>query len=255
MTIKNFPATLLLFLAAFSTGLRAEAPGAKPLNSGKEYHITFDDGETIRNGKILSVTEKEYEIQIRGLTEKIKVERSTIVSAIPVPVADKAPEPPPQFFFSRWEIQALVDFHLGLAALTSFDSFFPAAGVGINTYLTNPIPYIRINAFHAEATFTQITDGERTINAINTILTPRISFSRIGIDWYAGAGGGIAALQLKSYSFNKTSYAWIGRVEIGGAYKIGKNFRVYAGVNGTYWQDSLELLLAVSLNLGVAYVF
>lgn len=238
----------------FCPAINAENKVTSLLVIGKEYNITFDNGETIRNGKIISITENEYEIQIRGLSEKIKIARSTIVGAEPVrdqPVVVVPTKP----VFRQWEIQILADFHFGLAAFAAFDRLFPAVGLGVNADLADPLPYVKINAFHAEATFAQITDGARTIDAINATITPRIAFSRIGVDWYVGAGGGIAALQLKSYTFNKASYTWLGRAEVGGAISFGKKIRFYAGLNGTYWQDSLELLLAVGFSLGAAYVF
>lgn len=233
--------------------IAAEQMGAKPLTVGKEYNITFDDGETIRNGKILSVTETEYEIQIRGLTEKIKVERSTVVAADPVK-DQPVPEPVRQPFFRKWELSLVSDMHLGLAAFRNFDSFFPGAGLGLTSYLTKRIPYTPVNSLHADAAYTRISDGDRSIDMINIITVPRYSRAWLKLEWYAGVGGGIALLSLKSYSFSKFSYAMTARVEIGCAYTITPKMRILAGVNGNYWQDNLETLLSAGFRIGIGYI-
>jgi len=245
---------LIIPLALFcATGLGAEEK-PEALIVGREYHLTFEDGESIRNATVLSITESNYEIQIRGLTERIKVERNTVVSA--ERVKDEPPSLPVRKpIFYRFELQALADFHASLAALQKFDPFFPGAGVGFNVYLAKGLPFVKINAFHAGLTMLQMSDGERTISALTAITTARYTFAGFGIEWYGGAGGGIAALALKSYSFDRTSYAMLGRVEFGGAKQIAAKWRISLAVTGTYWQDNLELLMATGGQIALAYVF
>lgn len=251
--IKMTRNALLMIIATFALGrLAAEKP--EILTIGQEYHLTFEDGESIRNAKVLSVTDRDYEVQIRGLTERIKVERSTVVSA--ERVRDQPPvEAPRQPVFNRFEVQALIDANFGLAAFQNLDSFFPAVGIGLNAYLSQALPYVRINALHAELTAMQITDGERTINALNGVATARYLFQRGGFIWYSGIGGGIAALSLQSYSFSRTSYAMLGRVEFGANRQLSQKISLSLGLTGTYWQDNLELLISVAGQVGVAYQF
>jgi hypothetical protein len=242
----------ILLLSLAPSPLGAEKPGSPPLTIGREYNITFDDGETIRNGKILSATDTEYEIQIRGLTEKIKVERSTVVVAEPVKDQPQ-PTPQPQPVFRKWELSLISDLHLGLASYQSFDSFFPSLGVGITSFLTNRIPYTPVNSVHADATYTRITDGDRIIDKVNLIAVPRFSWNWLKLEWYAGAGGGIALVSLSSYSFSKFSYTMAVRVEIGCAYALNSKLRILTGLNGNYWQDNLETLLSAGLRVGFTY--
>lgn len=243
---------LALVLPCAASSVTAEK--REVLVIGQEYHLVFDDGESIRNAKVLSVTESDYEIQIRGLTERIKVERSTVVSAERVKDQPSA-EPPKQPLFSRFEIQALIDANFGLAAFQKLDTLFPAVGIGLNAYLSQPLPYARINALHAEVTAMQITDGERTMNALNGVATARYLFQRIGFTWYSGIGGGIAALSLKSYSFSRTSYAMLARAEFGATRQLTQKVSLSLGLAATYWQDNLELLISVAGQVGVAYQF
>lgn len=245
---------LMIVLALLCVSGSAEANAQVVLVVGHEYDLTFDDGESIRHAKVLSITESSYEIQIRGLTERIKVERSTVVSADRVQ-DQPTPEPARRPFFSRFEAQVLIDFHLGLAAFQKFDTFFPAAGFGLNAYLSQPLPYIRANAFHGEIMATQITDGDRTINVLQSVVTARYLFQRIGFTWYSGVGGGIAGLSLTSYSFSRTSYAMLGRVEFGSARQVTEKLALSVGLNATYWQDNLELLISVSAQIAAAYQF
>ena len=51
------------------------AGNINPIIVGSEYDMVFEDGETIRNARVLAITEKEFELQIRGLTERIKVDK------------------------------------------------------------------------------------------------------------------------------------------------------------------------------------
>jgi len=245
---------MIILAMLCSAGSAVAKKGQVVLVIGNEYDLIFDDGEAIRHAKVLSITENNYEIQIRGLTERIKVERSTVVSAERVK-DQPTPEPPRRPFFSRFEAQALIDFHWGLAAFQNFDTFFPAAGLGLNAYLSQPLPYIRANAFHGETMAMQITDGERTMNVLASVATLRYLFQQAGFTWYSGIGGGIAVLSLKSYSFSRTSYAMLARVEFGAARQLAQKVSLSLGITGTYWQDNLELLMAIGGQIAIAYLF
>lgn len=230
------------------------AGNINPIIVGSEYDMVFEDGETIRNARVLAITEKEFELQIRGLTERIKVDKETLISARQVPNAP-APAALQKSWVKQWELQMLTDVHYGLAAFQSFDNFFPSLGLGVTAQLADRVRYLQIDQLHAESQVLRLTDGDRTIDMATAVVSSRWGFRALGIQFYAGAGAGMVALSLKSYTFSRTSYTYFGRSELGVMYEVSRRIRLNAGINGNYWQDNLETLLSISGQFAVGYLF
>lgn len=224
----------------------ATAIAAVDIREGVEYDLYLDDGQTLSKVKVIESGPVTIRAQVGGLAEEVKIPRKAIRSA---KVLIKKP------FFSAWEVALYGDIHMAQGDLTLLTRFFPMGSLNITAHLRKRNKYVWVNALHAEVNYFYATDGERRMQMAGFALGPRWYFQGPQFGWVVGAGGGTAALFLKSYNFTRTSSAGLFFLETGITKDFGKNIRVYALLRANYWLDSEAVLASTGLRLGAGYVW
>lgn len=234
---------LALVLATFgSVSLGAADP--VELKVGEEYDILLEDGEEFARAMVMETSPDQVVVEMRGLSKSIRIPRSAIRAAL---LLEK------RQLIRRIDLGLWGGFQASLADLRLLAPYFPGGAIAMNAELGKKVPLVRFHAINMELDLAYVSDGERRIWAGGFTISPRWYLKLFGIDWFAGLGGGLSGLYLKSYTFQKWSYVPLTFLETGAFRDLGNHVRIYFSVRGNYYLDIGAPLASVGLRLGLSY--
>lgn len=210
---------------------------------GAEYDIVLEDGEELTRAEIREVSQTSLTVRMRGLAQDVAIPRAGIRSAR---IQEK------QKLFRRFDLGVFADFHLSQADLRQLTNYFPGAALALNIELGKRFPVLRFNAISAELDFMYISPDERRVFAGGAAASPRWQFKPWSAGLFAGLGGGLTVLYLKSFTFSRWGSVPLTFAEVGAFYDMGESFRLYGTVRGNLILDSQTPLWTVAIRFGVS---
>lgn len=227
-----------------------------PLQIDHEYALEFQDGTTIKNARLLRLSQTTCVIKIKGLTEPITVDRGTIKAWASAEKPAAAPRSKYEIHgIAKWEVIANAGLNFTLGELRNLDTSFAAFSMGSVRRLSNPVRIIPWRSLQADITYARLSDSDRRMDMFTLIVMPRFEKNLGGLVLFAGIGGGISLLNLRSYSFARWGYSATIRATSGMSFAMTNRFNVIATCHLQYWQDNLETLLSAGGGIGIGYMF